>query len=360
MVPNLITLCTEVQLKIYSFACMDDGRTGCVLSAVSKLVRDLSAEYRYQSVAVAGSVSLCAFLRELKNLPPELRRVRHLFISDYSLFQPSRASPRYRAVHPHTDNSLHELLQHVMHLSGFESLPDPENIGQIIADILEIVSKTLITLTLVSFTPYVNENTQNDISLLDHSFTSLVELTVRGPHILPISNSFAPSLQRLHLSSDALPQEFGRTAALNHPSLTHVRVSRLMNIQRHFRGILELSLAMSLRPRSPNKVDIATMPHKKPRFLLVEPGVYLSHGRGRHRGGLEKRYPQGYDGLLKAFEILKPRSRGFFLLQDHPGYGQGLERHYAREEWFSRLEGHQGCWRIVTRDGMTLEETAAY
>jgi hypothetical protein len=72
--------------------------------------------YRYQSVAVAGSVLLCAFLHELKNLPSELRRVRHLFMSDYSQSQPS---PRSRAVHHRMDSTLHELLQHVMYLQSY-------------------------------------------------------------------------------------------------------------------------------------------------------------------------------------------------------------------------------------------------
>ena len=48
----LLDLPPEILLRVFQLACLDSGRTGRALSAVSRDIRAISGEYRYQSLAV--------------------------------------------------------------------------------------------------------------------------------------------------------------------------------------------------------------------------------------------------------------------------------------------------------------------
>ncbi|KDQ48949.1 hypothetical protein JAAARDRAFT_108474, partial [Jaapia argillacea MUCL 33604] len=70
----------EIWLRIFSQACTDGGQTGASLSSVSRAFKHVSAEMRYQSVALHGLHRMRSFAATLESTPHILRRVRHLYI----------------------------------------------------------------------------------------------------------------------------------------------------------------------------------------------------------------------------------------------------------------------------------------
>lgn len=72
----------EILLKIFALACTDGGTTGCVLSLVSRYIREVSSIVQLQTVAVDRVTRMRLFLDALRSRPAALRRVEHLFLSD--------------------------------------------------------------------------------------------------------------------------------------------------------------------------------------------------------------------------------------------------------------------------------------
>ena len=70
----------EIWGCICSLACVDDGSTGRSLSRVSKYINEASKPYKYQCLSVK-SHQLRPLTTVLRKLPPESRRVIHLFLS---------------------------------------------------------------------------------------------------------------------------------------------------------------------------------------------------------------------------------------------------------------------------------------
>ncbi|EPQ54801.1 hypothetical protein GLOTRDRAFT_42902, partial [Gloeophyllum trabeum ATCC 11539] len=71
----------EICERMFSFACTDDGTTGCSLSLVSRYVRDASRRVRLQSVALQTYQQMQKFCVMVENLPPRHRRVHHLLLT---------------------------------------------------------------------------------------------------------------------------------------------------------------------------------------------------------------------------------------------------------------------------------------
>ena len=78
------TLPLELHSQIFEYACVDDGTTARSLSLVSRYIRAVAEPFRYQSLSVAGIDSLLQLARTLEELPAHRRRVRHLFLSDWT------------------------------------------------------------------------------------------------------------------------------------------------------------------------------------------------------------------------------------------------------------------------------------
>ena len=76
----------EIWSYIFSFACMDDGSTGCALQRVSKHFRELSKYSRFTSVCLYRSKDILRFDAAITPLPPNERRVRYLHITSPHLF----------------------------------------------------------------------------------------------------------------------------------------------------------------------------------------------------------------------------------------------------------------------------------
>ena len=72
---------TEMWAYIFSFSCMDDGRTGCALLRVSKHFRELSKPFRLTSICLYGSEEILQFEAAITPLPPNERRIRYLHIT---------------------------------------------------------------------------------------------------------------------------------------------------------------------------------------------------------------------------------------------------------------------------------------
>lgn len=70
----------EIWETIFSLACRDDGSTALALSQVSRSINSYSKPYRYQSVALTRCEQIIAFGDVISSLPPELRRVKNLFV----------------------------------------------------------------------------------------------------------------------------------------------------------------------------------------------------------------------------------------------------------------------------------------
>jgi hypothetical protein len=72
----------EILVPILRGVCTDGGRTSCALREVSRYMCSLIETYRFQNVYILGPRKMGLFLQELQRAPVEVRRVRHLFISD--------------------------------------------------------------------------------------------------------------------------------------------------------------------------------------------------------------------------------------------------------------------------------------
>lgn len=80
----------ELWAQVFSSACTDDGCTGRSLALVSKDFYELSKGFRLQSLAIVGKDQILACAGMLELTPTRFRRVRNLFISNYS---PARNHP---------------------------------------------------------------------------------------------------------------------------------------------------------------------------------------------------------------------------------------------------------------------------
>ncbi|TFK69318.1 hypothetical protein BDN72DRAFT_619749 [Pluteus cervinus] len=81
------SLPAEVWGKILQFSCTDNGYTGQSLSLTCKTFNALSAPYKLQSISLQSIHYTLAFLQVLRNTPPNLRRIRYLFVSYDGLFR---------------------------------------------------------------------------------------------------------------------------------------------------------------------------------------------------------------------------------------------------------------------------------
>ena len=70
----------EIWHLIFSLACTDDGSTGRSLSLVSTHFRDISAPFKYQSIAITHWSQIIAFSHFFCKLPASQKRTRFLFV----------------------------------------------------------------------------------------------------------------------------------------------------------------------------------------------------------------------------------------------------------------------------------------
>ncbi|PCH34887.1 hypothetical protein WOLCODRAFT_155537, partial [Wolfiporia cocos MD-104 SS10] len=107
------TLSVELHAQIFEYACVDDGSTARALSLVSHYFHEVVKPYLYQSLVVCGPAQLAALEARLAPLPPHLRRIRHLFLSDIPLSARPKPTPPDPALAASYD-AARELLQRVL------------------------------------------------------------------------------------------------------------------------------------------------------------------------------------------------------------------------------------------------------
>ncbi|KAJ7029877.1 hypothetical protein C8F04DRAFT_1398165 [Mycena alexandri] len=266
----------ELHSKICRIACRDDGTTSRSLSQVSKRIRDVSAPYRYHSIAVSGPVQIHKLVDRLRSIPPEFRRIRFLFIYDYASLN---SPPRFRRLVAFQDPAAavtatredFDALRAEM--EALRSEPDdirnwiyPSDLRRDLAEILSMAQETVELLSVVS----VKAGT--DRSLLQGSFPALEHLTIRGPHTVPISPTFAPRLSTLNVTEDALAPGFASTLAHNHPNLLRLRIFQCFDIARRIGDTMQLAYVMGITaPRISYTLPPPQLRSGVERLLLLEP-----------------------------------------------------------------------------------------
>lgn len=197
----------ELHSQIFELACTDDGTTARSLSMVSRYVREVSQPFALQSVAVSGLSSLAGLVEKLETLPSRKRRVRKLFISDWT---------RKEAV-------LEAILSRDIDMDRYEV----ERLT--ITRLLNLVSSTIESLSFIIYCPY--NSTRLTGYLFSLKLPLLEDLSVCGFYPFPSSKSNLPNLRRLHLSGNRNPHGLFHTSNLQAalPKLEHLRVSGLVS-----------------------------------------------------------------------------------------------------------------------------------
>lgn len=195
------TLPLELHTQIFQFACTDDGSTARALSLVSRYVRAAAAPFFFQSLAISGLDQMNDLVSHLESVPPHLRRIRRLFLSDWSQADTQKRS---------------------MSVTDMERYDAEKALA---ARILDYAAPTLESLALVASCPYTAP------PLVGHLFSTplprLRELSIHGFYPFPRLPGTMPKLERLHLSGNRNPHGLLQLGALEAacPNLTHLRVS---------------------------------------------------------------------------------------------------------------------------------------
>ena len=197
----------ELHSQIFELACTDDGTTARSLSMVSRYVREVSQPFALQSIAVSGLCSLTGLVNKLELLPSHKRRVRKLFISDWT-----RKEAELKAI------------------SSSDADMDRYEVERLtITRLLGLVSPTIESLSFVISCPF------NSTRLIGYLFSLnlpfLEDLLVYGFYPFPSSESNLPNLRRLHLSGNRNPHGIFQSGSLQTamPKLEELRISGLVS-----------------------------------------------------------------------------------------------------------------------------------
>jgi hypothetical protein len=190
----------EICGEIYSFACLDDGRTGRSLSLVSKFTHETSKPYKLQSVSLIGHAQLYAFADLVERTPEHLRRVKCIFVSAHS--RETAILPRTIAPEYHRRMDVYAAFKRIL---------------TAIAPCVQIVH-----VFFVFFRPFV---------LLPIGLPLLEELVIHGSlepsTTLVDQNVQFPSLKHLWLTSSGSPTFLLQKVLPLAPTLHHLRLSEI-------------------------------------------------------------------------------------------------------------------------------------
>ncbi len=320
----------ELHTQIFEFACTDDGATARALALVSRYVRDAGSPFLFQSLSVSGLSQMDALLARLHALPPHARRIRHLFLSDW------------------TRKGM---------LKGGEPFAEMERYDRervLAARILEYASPTLETLALVAACPYTAAPLVGHLFAL--SLPRLEELAIHGFYPFPQSHDTAngglPRLTRLHLSGNRNPHGLLQLGALEAacPTLTHLRVSEVAGAAAFARELYEAALP---RPSSEDErgavaLSVSPFPSALPahlRELVIEarrppePVPSPTQHRHHHRAGVKRGVQGAHEkmmALLREVELRRAETR---LETVEVVEGDGVDMfEVLKRDWLARLQ----------------------
>ena len=304
----------EILNTIFELATqVDDGRTGCALSLVSRYIHDASQFARYQSVALSSLERMVAFIDAIYHKPPVLRRVKNIFMDTKRDAFPTASS----TVDWKVSTTYFQLRERDKERTHQIQIMDPPNGA--IAIIMYLVSPTLELAHIVYSFPR-----KTVFPAMMGAAPSLRELTLYGhaPDTLQYELLSLPSLRRLHLSGcPTLPQRRrGSTVALINattPNLTHLRISGIMDQ----RSYLELDGMLD---------DKIPIPSTLKRILIQ---IHPDSGY------------ESYSSLVLKDRILSAARRDStcqITLLDFSSRVVASDEQMG--EWFDRIAGRGGCW----------------
>lgn len=203
----------EIWSQIFSYACKDDGSTGCSLSLTSKYIRETSKSVRYTSVAIYGVTKISCFYQLLKR--GKTSPITYLFISDD---EPSGNDARDMTdvlyVSPHGD-----------------PVSYPKPMAAMVSDILRSNATSLSSLSIISSSlslqlfPSIGFPFITDLSLVVSGRTDTALPAPTLPEHLPAF----PRLRRLQLANidngDMLDQLFSISSSVLHLHITGHRLA---------------------------------------------------------------------------------------------------------------------------------------
>ena len=304
----------EILLKIFALACTDGGTTGCVLSLVSRYIREVSSIVQLQTVAVDRVTRMRLLLEALRSRPPALRRVKHLFLSD------SQAAWR-RCWGADSDFG---------HYDAY-------------AAIMALVGQDLITLT-VSLRDYVSFYSLAPPGV---KFSRLQDLTVecsdfgsprvqKPAHSNLIPGSF-PNLRRLNCygmasrGSDQSHLPLLNTVADAAPALAYLRLSGVHELV-HLPNIL--SVGLRIDDEEPGRGVAA---HRLPtdiQRIIVQPARIAYYGECDYGANDHCEMLEGLENLTMVDEHVCLASEGSYRHED------------CLKDWLDVIGGGDGCWLL--------------
>ncbi|KAJ3542279.1 hypothetical protein NM688_g5985 [Phlebia brevispora] len=328
----LSNLPTEILLKIFRFACLDDGRAGRSLSAVSRSIRTISAEFRYQSLAleITRARTTKLLLQTLNATPEHLRRIRHLYI-DRSRIHAVLTDPWFGVDMP-------------------TRYKKEKETGRDLRELLRLAAPHLQTLTLIFLAGVKQSLEKGDLHLEELQMPMLQELTIDCPMRLfrRISPSFAPSLVRLCIPSRLLIEQFGRSAATTFPRLTQLLIlpMKYMTAEqwRCLRSLMyTMRLHSSIYAHGPDVTQLDVLSHRPRRYITVQPYYAANNAKG----GIDSRQHTLAECLKKLFGAVSTFYRAPLRVRT-AGRGQGTS--------FSGVEGELDEKHSRTQGGLALSQ----
>ena len=314
----------ELHTQIFEFACTDDGATARALALVSRYVRAAASPFLFQSLSVSGLVQMDALVARLHALPPHARRIRHLFLSDWTRKDMLKGG------------------------APFAEMERYDRERALAARILEYASPTLETLALVAACPFTAA------PLVGHLFAlplpHLEELAIHGFYPFPQSydNGGLPRLTRLHLSGNRNPHGLLQLGALEAacPALTHLRVSEVAGAAAFAREVYEAAIP---RPSSEaSALSVSTFPSALParlRELVIEarrpPEPVPSSNQPRHhqRAGAKRGALGAHEKMMAVLREVELRRAETPLEKVDVVEGDGADMfEVLRRDWLVRLQ----------------------
>ncbi|CCM06333.1 uncharacterized protein FIBRA_08586 [Fibroporia radiculosa] len=303
------TLSVELHAQIFEFACVDGGATARALALVSHYIREVARPFLYQSLGISGHTCISELQSRLASLPPYLRRIRHLFLSDWEL---SRIGERASSEEKDVERYEREKIA-AMH-------------------ILALAAPTLESLTIIASCPYTST------SLIAHLYSlplpHLRELSIRGFYPFPVGVAQMPVLERLYLGGNRNPHGLLRLGALEAacPGLTHLCVSGLISAVSFANELREASLRLD----DAHQAKFPAVLPRTLRHIAINPGSLPTKTSATARISHQKMLC-----ILEEMVACCSESQPVQLTlhnESKDSYREML-RH-----WEGRLLGHDGCW----------------
>ncbi|KAI0942600.1 hypothetical protein AcW1_003186 [Taiwanofungus camphoratus] len=304
-------LSVELHSHIFQFACIDNGFTARSLALVSHYVREVARPFLYQSLVVAGIDQMFELVSRLAIIPPHLRRIRHLHLSDWTHDQVKQGVPMR------------------------DEDTDRYNQEKTVAiRIMFLASPTLETFTLITSCPITS--TPLIAYLWSLPFPHLRELSLKGMYSFPHAASCMPRLERLHLAGNRNPHGLLRLGVLDAacPALTHLRISGLL-VATSFVNELHEALKEDSESQTPFVAKLPpTVQHVVVQQGLGPPGKKCNSVAARHAHT---------SALLRQIASAKDLKRPVrFSLLDRSS-NEDVYRDML-DHWEKRLDGDERYW----------------